>query len=365
MDIPLRQHRRKTPDIRRYERLFARARRRLFLDSILAILVTIGLSLVCIRLELFEWWYHVSRGHEGWELDEFACIIFASALVGTVMMMRHLYLIRKLLVYADETEALRQKQNQIHARQDRMAALGKLSGGMAHEINNSLQPLFGLGEFVKRELENKGSEKHVKYMELILSSAQHTKNIIENVLDFTREKNHDQEIGRMAEVVPQIIYFTTDILQSIATFEYLGLDKLNAPENHDFMLKYSKTGLRQVFLNLIKNAAEAMNKTGKVVIEFDLSDHGSSKNSSTLAIRVRDTGYGMSQETQRKIFNPFYTTKDLSEGTGLGLSSALGIIQSLKGTISVRSEEGKGSEFSVLLPVYKAPHPALHTEAQT
>lgn len=94
-----------------------------------------------------------------------------------------------------------------------------------------------------------------------------------------------------------------------------------------------------------------MDRTGKVTIQIEIIDQSPTHTKATAAIRIRDTGCGMSEETKQKIFNPFFTTKDVSQGTGLGLSSALGIIQSMRGTIHVTSELGKGSEFSVFLPL--------------
>lgn len=127
----------------RYGSLLACTRRNMFLETIAASVFVVLLSFYFIKIEAFERWYQISRSHESWEMDEFSCVVFASALVGTVVLIRQLYTIRRLLILADETEQMRVKESQILSRQERMAALGKLSGGMAHEINNALQPILG------------------------------------------------------------------------------------------------------------------------------------------------------------------------------------------------------------------------------
>lgn len=327
------------------------AQRQLRRDWGIAIIATALLSGFFIHTEAFEIWYQFSRTHEDWEMDEFACIVFASAFVGTLMLLRHLRLIRRLLMHADATEKLRQRESEALARQERMAALGKLSGGMAHEINNALQPVLGLGDFVLKELEAKGSDKHVKYMELILSSARHTKGIIENVLNYTRERTLDMESEPIAQAVPTILHFATDMLQSMGSFKFEGIDQLEAPENKNYTLFYSKTGLRQVFVNLIKNASESMKNSGTVTIRVAVINPIPSEGKATLAIRVIDHGCGMNEETRNRVFQPFFTTKDISEGTGLGLSSALGVVEMHKGMIRVETVLNEGSTFSVLLPI--------------
>lgn len=332
------------------ERL-AVARRRLMRDGLLALVFVFILSALFIHFETFEGWYQFSRRHENWEMDEFACIIFATATAGTLLMLHYLRVIHRLLLYVDATEKLRQRESEALARQERMAALGKLSGGMAHEINNALQPVLGLGDFVRSELESQGNDKHVGYMDLILSSAQHTKGIIENVLNYAREHNLEMESEPISKAVPEILNFVTDILQSTTAFEFEEIEQLESPRNQGYSLYYSKTGLRQVFMNLIKNAAESVQEGGTVTIRIGILNHTPATQTATLAIHVVDHGCGMDEETQKQIFQPFFTTKDVSEGTGLGLSSALGIVQMHKGTIRVESAPGKGSTFSVLLPI--------------
>jgi len=116
----------------------------------------------------------------------------------------------------------------------------------------------------------------------------------------------------------------------------------------------------QVFVNLLNNAAEAMPEGGTITISSRLVD------SQRIEIKVSDTGYGMSEENLAKLFTPFFTTKAVGKGTGLGLSIVYGIIKMHRGQITVNSQVGQGTAFTVTLPImlsnHQVPHSAPHAE---
>jgi two-component system NtrC family sensor kinase len=105
--------------------------------------------------------------------------------------------------------------------------------------------------------------------------------------------------------------------------------------------------IRQVFLNLINNAGDAISGPGRITISTSRDDRD-------IKIKIKDTGKGMSGDQISEIFNPFFTTKEVGKGTGLGLSVSLNIVESLGGTIDVQSLEGAGSEFTISLPIQRS-----------
>lgn len=262
---------------------------------------------------------------------------------------------RKVLDYAknlhDANQELEKRQNF-----DKLAALGELSGGIAHEINNALQPIVGLSDIILRRLQKMDEPKLVEYMTVIQSSGDHATKIVSNILAFARNQKNDFEVYSVFEIAKEAINFANHLLPSSVTLHVSGLEKLE--EVGEKFLKCDKTGLSQVITNLLKNASDAMADHGELwlsvnvePVDVDVVTHHELMGSEFVVVRIIDSGSGMPQELLDKIFDPFFTTKEEGKGTGLGLSMSYGIIKSHGGTILVESEFGQGTEFIVILPL--------------
>ena len=227
----------------------------------------------------------------------------------------------------------------------KLASVGELSAGIAHEINN---PLAVIGEEAgwMQDLLKRDSLKDIKEMDDFKDSlqeiAQQTgrcKEITHKLLSFARKMESVIKDVNINDLVEDII----GMVEREATLDNIKF----ARQYHEHLpLIYSDPSqLRQVILNLINNARDAIDRGGEIKIETDIGE------GDTINIRVGDTGKGIPTENLGKIFDPFYTTKPPGKGTGLGLSICHGIIEKLGGDISVASQAGKGTTFTITLPL--------------
>ena len=251
-----------------------------------------------------------------------------------------------LIICTDVTE---QKKLETHLlRAQRLESIGTLASGVAHDLNNILTPILICAEILR---ENPTGEEAASSIALIEESAKRGANVVKQVLTFARGIEGESVPIKPSHLVQEMI----DIAQNTfpKTIEILGCytDDL-------WSIKCDPTQLHQVLLNLSVNARDAMPNGGSLKIgaeNFDVDEHYASmtlgaKPGPHVMFRVTDTGTGMSRATIDKIFDPFFTTKEVGKGTGLGLSTALGIIKSHGGFISVYSEIGTGTTFKVFLP---------------
>jgi signal transduction histidine kinase len=317
-------------------------------EAVIASVVIVALSYIIINTDVFETWYHYSRAHETWELDELLGCLFAVLFVGASLAVRHVFVMRRLMHDLKVANQRILEQNLLQARQEKLAALGELSSGMAHEISNALQPMMGLGPFIRTHLEEAQNKKHLGYMELILDSAGHIQGIIENVLSYTRDKSTEMLPYEAYEVIGEALKFSTAILPSTL---FIETTQAPNPSARPLILECNKTGLTQVFANILKNASDAMEAHGTIRISLTQTWMPEFPHEPAICIKIADSGRGMDRETMEKIFNPFFTTKDLSMGTGLGLSVVHGLVRQHRGCITVQSAVGEGSTFSIYLPV--------------
>ena len=228
---------------------------------------------------------------------------------------------------------------------EKLATIGQLASGLAHEVGTPLNIIFGRTELVKRKLEDR-DELH-KNLDIILSQTERITMIIQQLLGFVRKKKP----GQTALNIGSLLETTTELLdhqikkQGITVEKEVG-DNLPA-------VKGDQDQLQQAFLNLFLNAIQSMPEGGlirlsampKWIIKEGLEDI----QRPYLEIRLEDSGIGMEKEVIQNIFNPFFTTK--KTGTGLGLMVTLGILQDHEGWIEVESQVGKGSVFKVYLPI--------------
>lgn len=221
---------------------------------------------------------------------------------------------------------------------EKMASLGKLAAGVAHEINNPMAGILMYSIILKEELQ----EDHPARNDLnkIIEQTMRCKEIVKELLEFARQSHPAKERIDINISLSQAI----SLLENQALFHNIKIVK---DLDHSLPLIHGDVGrLNQVFTNIILNAAEAMDGHGTLTI---ISDY--KKDMNMVEVRISDTGCGILEENLSRIFEPFFSTKGVGKGTGLGLSTSYGIIKKHGGEIKVESSVGKGSTFIILLPV--------------
>ncbi|MBN1179879.1 MAG: GAF domain-containing protein, partial [Anaerolineae bacterium] len=233
----------------------------------------------------------------------------------------------------------------IHA--EKMSALGRLVASIAHEINNPLQSVQGCLTLVEEELEtDQRQDKMERYLNIATVEIDRISTIVRRMRDFYRPAREGLQSTNLHEVLEGVLALTGKQLQhsqvEVERDWAAALPMVQANADH----------LKQVFLNLVINAIDAMPAGGTIRIstaleQLDRPDAPSP--APVVRVAFADSGFGMSPETLAHVFEPFFTTKE--HGSGLGLSISYGIIQSHNGKISVESQEGKGTTFTIILPV--------------
>lgn len=219
---------------------------------------------------------------------------------------------------------------------ERLAFVGELTAGIAHELNEPLGRILGFAQLIR-----KGGPLNAQQeadMERILKASLYTREIIKKLMIFSRQMPQQIIAVNLNETVANILYFMDAPYYSgdIRIIQKLDPD---LPE-----IRADAVQMSQVLVNLLSNSIHAMPQGGEVVITTGMKK-------GFVRLVVKDTGTGMSPEVKSKIFEPFFTTKPVGQGTGLGLSVVEGIVTSHGGKINVSSTPGKGSQFEVLLPV--------------
>src|SRR5271157_784823 len=229
----------------------------------------------------------------------------------------------------------------------KMAALGKMAAGIAPEINNPLQIIGDQAGWMNDLLDKRGAAKDPDFEELascikrIERQIERSKTITHRLLRFGRRMEPTQEMVDINRTVGETISF----LENEAHFREIQIETDYA-ENLP-RVTTDMTQLQQVFLNVLNNAIDAVGKSGRVDIKTSYKSEASRK----ILIEISDNGPGISKEMLGKIFDPFFTTKSTEGGTGLGLSISYSIIEKLGGKITVASQEGHGTTFTIWIPV--------------
>lgn len=240
-----------------------------------------------------------------------------------------------VMYYRDLTEELRLKEEVI--QQEKMAAIGMLAGGVAHEVNN---PLGGVLAFTQLLLQKSDPDSEsFQDLKEVEQAAIRCKKIVQELLDFSRiSKDKEKCLVKVNELIEGILPFIKMELRSLNVELATDLEK-NLPD-----VLAVPNRLQQVFLNLMTNACHAMPKGGTLTLK-------TCSEANEVRVLVKDTGVGMSLHVQKRVFEPFFTTKEPGQGTGLGLSISYRIVRELGGHIDVQSQEGKGSTLTVRLPM--------------
>lgn len=230
---------------------------------------------------------------------------------------------------------LKKAQDEV-IRAEKMASVGRLAAGLAHEIGNPVGAILGYTNILQKEA---NGEDQADYLARIEMEVQRINRIVRGLLDYARPGEF-----KPTEVnVNDIIKSSLDLVSSQKGFERIEI-KIHLTDTP--MVKADPHQLQQVLINLFINASDAMPEGGRLTVETGVRRQESGE---FLEISVADTGTGMNDEDTKKIFDPFYTTKEPGKGTGLGLAICQRIIESFGGTIEVASRKGEGSEFRILL----------------
>ena len=237
-----------------------------------------------------------------------------------------------------EEDKLRLQEQLMHA--DRLATIGQLAAGVAHELNEPLGSILGFAQLTRKHaaLPTQAGEDIDKIVEASL----HAREVIRKLLLFSRQKLPSKSKVSLNRIIEEGLYFLKSRCGKAGVELVRDLSD-SVPE-----ITADPVQLHQALVNLVVNALQAMPKGGRLTIRTDCTDDH-------VLLIVEDTGSGMSDEVMRKIFIPFFTTKDVREGTGLGLALVHGIVTSHAGSIEVESKIGRGSRFTVKLPVAGAP----------
>jgi signal transduction histidine kinase len=222
---------------------------------------------------------------------------------------------------------------------DKLAAVGELISGVAHEINNPLTAVVGFSQLLKKH-ENGLGEDQRKQLDIIWSEAERVRKIVSNLLSFARKQKPEKK--------PLDVNSLVEMVLDIRSYE-LEVGNINIVKEFGEELPQVEADaqqIEQVFLNMINNAQQAMIEThgkGNLTIRTYTNDN-------VVRIEFIDDGPGIAEEDLKKIFDPFFTTKEAGKGTGLGLSVSYGIIKEHNGNIFVESDQGKGARFIIELP---------------
>jgi len=253
---------------------------------------------------------------------------------------RNAQLYAELQSYAQTLEdKVEQRSRELQAAQaeliraEKLAALGRMAAGIAHEVNNPLQPILNCLEVAIEDTEN-GERPDTEVLRVAEREVQRIKSIVSRLLDFARPSNSEPAAVDLQELINEVLLLTAKQLERSGV-------RVTTQLNYAPVISGNATQLKQVMLNLVLNAMEAMPDGGDLVIELYPERGG-------VVIRLQDTGVGMDEETVAQIFDPFYSTK--REGTGLGLAGTYGIIEGHGGTIQVDSQPMQGTTFTIWLP---------------
>jgi two-component system NtrC family sensor kinase len=237
----------------------------------------------------------------------------------------------------ERTRELREMQHQM-IQSEKLASLGKLSTGIAHEINNPLGGVLMYAHLIRENMDP--ADPNYENVNKIIKETTRCKDIVKDLLEFARPKEPTMEIVNINAVLERSL----DMLVKQAVFQNVEVTKSLAGDIPTIIADGDQ--LQQVFMNIIINACEAMEGGGRL----KLSTHHDEINRKII-VEIEDTGCGIPEENTDRVFEPFFTTKEVGKGTGLGLAVSYGIITKHRGTISVESEDGQGATFVIKLPL--------------
>jgi two-component system, NtrC family, sensor kinase len=221
---------------------------------------------------------------------------------------------------------------------ERLASIGRLSAGLAHEINNPLGLILGYTQLMLKEA-GPGDHFH-EDLKMVEKHARNCKKIVEDLLKFSRSTETVKTPANVNDLVNEVLSVVQPRFKAKKAF----IVKKFGPALPQVSVDPKK--IKQVFMNILINAEQAMEREGTITVATSCDARRR-----RLVVSLKDTGAGIAPEIIDKIFDPFFTTRPTGKGTGLGLAVSYGIIRDHEGEIRVKSTPGKGSTFTVLLPL--------------
>lgn len=222
-------------------------------------------------------------------------------------------------------------------RTEKLAVLGRLSSGVAHEINN---PLTGVLAFTDILLESLAGTEYEEDLRVIMAETLRCREIVRGMLDFARETKLEKVPANLNTIITEVLL----ILRNHVAFQNVGIECKLEPNLPEILVDINQ--IKSVFSNLVVNAADAMPTGGALTITTQIMPDGK-----YVGVQVSDTGTGISEENLLKVFDPFFTTKEPGKGTGLGLSVTYGIVKRHNGFINIKSKLGVGTRIDIQLPL--------------
>jgi len=257
-------------------------------------------------------------------------------------------------LYADlerQIDELRRTQDQL-TQSAKLAAIGELAAGVAHEVNNPLTIIIGHAHLLSRRADAAPVQPAI---EVIEAQAQRAANMVRGMLDFSRRRPRNVQDVSLRDVIERVLALVCDKLRG------QGIETVKLFDDSDPAVPGDRDELTQVFINLIGNAADAMPKGGRLVLSTEVRRHD---DITYVSVQVADTGTGIAAEHCDQIFESFFTTKPEGKGTGLGLTITRDIVKNHEGTIQVDSAVGKGTTMIVNLPLARPPQTRVARPAQ-
>jgi two-component system NtrC family sensor kinase len=258
----------------------------------------------------------------------------------------------------ERTQELRLAEAEV-ARGEKLAAIGQLAAGIAHELNNPLTGVLTFTHLLRKKMPE-GSQD-AEDLDLVIRETKRCASIIRRLLDFAREKAPEKELVDLNRLIDETVRFVerSAALQQIEISMQLDADLPPLYVDADL--------IKQVLMNILVNAQQAIAERGTIIVQSRLHESRSLANSGdesvpVVEIAISDTGCGIPKANLQRIFDPFFTSKEVGKGTGLGLSVSYGIVRSHGGEIEVESTVGQGTTFRVYLP---ARRPVVPAESNT
>jgi two-component system NtrC family sensor kinase len=249
--------------------------------------------------------------------------------------------LRFVCLYHDVTEEEKNRDKLIQVQ--KMAALGHLSGAVAHEINNPLGGILAFAQILKRDAEE-GSEPHM-FLNHIEDAAVRCRDIVRKLLSYARSSpSEERQVTSLGSLVQKAL----DLNQHMLNLSNIEVRWREADGAAEAPVLVNAVDIQGLYINLIQNAHDAMEGGGTLTINLRLDTELSPP---VVVSEVSDSGSGIKPENLTRIFDPFFTTKEVGRGTGLGLSLAFQSVQSNNGTIEVDSVWGEGTTFTIAFPV--------------
>jgi len=274
---------------------------------------------------------HAELGFIRWENPRYliaASFVFASTLFSSS------YLASTIMEGLRRKDEEMRRFNERLLQTEKLAVIGQLAAGVAHELNTPLASISGYAEELA-EIAHGAGEKVVQYTGVIRSQTERCKAITQSLLNFARKSDiRVQPVdvnGVLREAIDYLRFKKRTTGMQIET-ELGDVPKVQA----------DSVQLLQVFLSVLVNAADAIAGGGRITVR--------SRAEKEVLVTISDTGCGIPEENLKKVFEPFFTTKDPGEGTGLGLSLSYGIVKSLGGSIDLKSKVGEGTQVTIALP---------------